>query len=125
MKTYDSLLQSNGHVNKTIDILKIDVEYSEWDALEHMLKKNSLRHVKQLLFESHTKEMSQNQVTGKNDYLKYIHVWNSLQAMGFRQWRHHTNFYRPTIFISAFTGEYRTCCYEHFLVNTQFGKSKS
>ena len=65
MKTYDSLLQSNGHVDKTIDILKIDIEYSEWDALEHMLKNNSRRHVKQLLFESQTKEMSRNQVTGK------------------------------------------------------------
>lgn len=36
-----------------VDVLKMDIEFSEWSALEDMLDKGHLLHVRQLLVEFH------------------------------------------------------------------------
>jgi FkbM family methyltransferase len=54
--TYHSLstiYEKLGHVNKTIDYLKIDTEGSEWRILRHMLEVGVLSQVRQLGIEIH------------------------------------------------------------------------
>ena len=44
-------------LQRIIDILKLDVEYSEWDGLRAMMSEGSLHKVKQLVLEVHTREL--------------------------------------------------------------------
>ncbi|XP_066964374.1 uncharacterized protein [Macrobrachium rosenbergii] len=55
--TFDKMLEENGHLGRTIHYLKMDVESSEWEVLEHMLDNNLLDNVLQLAMEIHTKHI--------------------------------------------------------------------
>ena len=47
------LQQCLSFFQKTIDVLKFDIEYSEWGALEAMKREGCLKHVRQMVFEIH------------------------------------------------------------------------
>jgi len=82
MRTLGSLFKQLNHVNKTIDMVKFDVEFCEWSSIAAMLKENVLTHVKQIAFEIHTWRDT------KEDY---IYFWKQLQGLedaGFQRWRH-------------------------------------
>lgn len=53
LKTLDAIKQMLGHSNKTIDILKVDIEGDEWASLLQMVPAGSLRNVKQIAMETH------------------------------------------------------------------------
>ncbi|PRD25518.1 UNVERIFIED_CONTAM: hypothetical protein NCL1_40689 [Trichonephila clavipes] len=42
MRTFDSILKHLGHWNKTIDVLKLDIEGAEYLVLEDILEKGLL-----------------------------------------------------------------------------------
>ncbi|ESN93327.1 hypothetical protein HELRODRAFT_181073 [Helobdella robusta] len=51
VKSFRSIIEILQIPNNVIDVLKIDIEYDEWDSLRMMINDGSLLNVKQLLFE--------------------------------------------------------------------------
>jgi len=75
------------HMQSTIDILKMDIEYSEWDALETMLAKPScLANVKQLMIEFHSREIDAKATSSRNDLARYWHILRGIYHLGFKLW---------------------------------------
>ncbi len=72
-------------------MLKMDVEFSEWAALEAMLTyPASLRNVKQFAFEFHTKELKSQGwgVTTAEDFTYYWLLLRGLDSLGFKIWHY-------------------------------------
>lgn len=53
LKTLSTIRKELGHTNKTIDLLKIDVEGDEWHAIPQMISSGALDDVKQISMETH------------------------------------------------------------------------
>jgi len=88
MRTFERLLELSGHTEATIDILKMDIEFAEWAAIESMLVEVSLRNVKQFVFEFHTKELKR--IRGKTSSSDFTYYWlllRGLDAIGFKIWK--------------------------------------
>ena len=71
----------NACFQRTIDYLKFDVEFSEWDALVSMLDEGCLGNIKQLSLEAHA--------WGDTDS-NYTLFWKGLHGLenfGFQKWR--------------------------------------
>ena len=96
------------NLQKTIDILKIDIEGDEWSALATMFAENSLRNVKQLLFEVHLQ-------TTVN--LNQFKLMQTLEKLGFRKLAVHIN--QTAHFITK-SGRRLSKCYELSYVNINF-----
>jgi len=74
-------------VQSTIDIVKMDIEYSEWDALEAMLVKPScLANVKQLMIEFHTREIDYKAQSSRKDLARYWRILQGISHNGFKLW---------------------------------------
>ena len=58
-------------LQKTIDMLKFDIEFSEWPAFASMLKDKALKNVKQMAFEIHS---------WRDTKKDYIYFWQQLQV---------------------------------------------
>ncbi|GFT60639.1 methyltransf_21 domain-containing protein [Nephila pilipes] len=53
MRTLDAIMEFLGHENRTIDVLKMDIEGDEWNVLEDLLKKNLFTKINHLCVEVH------------------------------------------------------------------------
>uniref|UniRef100_A0A6A7GE79 Methyltransferase-like protein 24 n=1 Tax=Hirondellea gigas TaxID=1518452 RepID=A0A6A7GE79_9CRUS len=78
---YRDILQRIKHVDSIIDYLKVDIEGSELEFFEHVLKEDAalLKNIKQIGMEIHS---------GKKNALRRNQFWlhlNRLQELGFRQ----------------------------------------
>ena len=99
---------------KTIDYLKMDVEDSEWDAMEAMFKTDILQsRVKQFGLEIHL--MSHSPSIG--DIYRRWRIMKTLEECGFRRWYWHFNHDGAR---SAYDGRIHSCCYEMVYINTRF-----
>lgn len=103
----------------TIDYLKIDIEYFEWEALEAALKDGSLGNVKQLGFEIHTDELF-NRTTSVANYERFLKIFKDLRDAGFYKWHAHLNPLSAVV-ASNITNKKVMCCYELIYINTNFG----
>jgi len=73
-------------IQAEIDILKIDIDYSEWDALEIMLlKPNCLANVKQLMIEFHTRELYKT-ASSNHELADYWRIFHGISKLGFKLW---------------------------------------
>ncbi|XP_046563538.1 probable methyltransferase-like protein 24 [Haliotis rubra] len=112
MKTLTAIRQDNGHAEKDIDYVKIDIEDSEWGALRYAFSTGSLKGVKQLSLEFH--------VFGKEQRSRYISRLNVLRGLydeGFRIfWTHNNVVYPACRFQSVFDGRQRTRCHEVYFL---------
>lgn len=102
---------------KTIDILKLDIEASEWGALESMLEEQMLDRVKQLAIEIHTSELNKAKSSIDN-LVRYSAILRRLEMIGFRKW--HWNFNMWGFFPARDGSKYLSCCYELVYINTNF-----
>jgi len=74
-------------VQSTIDILKMDIEYSEWDALEVILANPScLAKVKQLMIEFHAREIDSKAHSSHKDLARYWRILRGISHNGFKLW---------------------------------------
>ena len=74
-------------VQSTIDILKMDIECSEWDSLETMLANpSSLANVKQLMVEFHTREIDSTKTSSRDDLARYWNILRGISHLGFKVW---------------------------------------
>ena len=104
----------------TIDILKMDIEYSEWDALEVMLAKPScLANVKQLMIEFHTREIKTNAKSSRADLARYWYILRGIDHLGFKLWNVWNN--SACNFRSKYTRGMSYCgCFNMYFVNIKY-----
>ena len=107
-------------VQVTIDILKMDIEYSEWDALEVMLTNVScLANVKQLMIEFHTHEKGTNATKSRDDLTRYWRVLRGIYHLGFKLWNvwnnPHCNFRSQRIPKMTYCG-----CFNMYFLNVKY-----
>ena len=101
-------------IQRSLDILKIDVEGAEWPSLAEMVQSGSIRDVKQLIVEFHVHTYF-NDLTSRTDYISHLTLLRSLYQLGFRifyfrMW----NPLQSLVFQGG--GVYRTGCHEvHFM----------
>ena len=106
---------------RDIDVLKLDIEFSEWGSLKTMFKEGVLQYVKQLVLEIHTKEMFLvNEESTREDFYDMYSVLLMLEKLGFRRFKVHYN--HTGQYISMRSGKHRTCCYEMSYINLNYIK---
>lgn len=128
--TFQSLLKRFHETDRTIDIVKMDIESSEWESLESMLETGVLERVKQLMFETHTKD-GYGSIVSKKDFLRYHKMFDAIEALGFRRFYQHVNKVGigalratrmrsndPVYKKSAILG--RSCLHEFYYINMRF-----
>jgi hypothetical protein len=72
-------------LQRTLDLLKVDVEGSEWSAFEEMMTSGTLANVRQLLVEFHfDKEM-------RYEKIRQLRVFRKLYDYGFRSFSRERN----------------------------------
>ena len=100
-----------------IDVLKIDIDYAEWESLPEILSADSLRDVRQMVLEIHTPE-----VFGRaTDEQHFRRMWSTLadiEFLGVRRYWVHPN--PAGHYISLRTGLSKTCCYDMGYINVRF-----
>ena len=67
-------------LQRVIDILKVDIEYTEWDAFEDAIESNALKNVKQIATELH---VWTDQV---KSYVRFHRILVALENAGFEKW---------------------------------------
>ncbi|KAK7091273.1 probable methyltransferase-like protein 24 [Littorina saxatilis] len=112
IETLSSIKALLKHHNETIDILKMDIELSEWPALADILATGELTKVRQLLIEYH--------LPGSEAYYvrHNLPILSQIEALGFRRYYTHLNPMcepMPNVYTVNRTG-----CYELYYVNTHF-----
>jgi len=102
----------SGHAESTIDILKVDIEYSEWSAIEAMLVDLSMIKVKQFILEFHTLEVPNiNKVTTAAQFTQHWLLMRGLDALGFKNWQYYGNGIMPG---------YQRCCGMMNFINVNY-----
>ncbi|XP_059167559.1 uncharacterized protein LOC131949713 [Physella acuta] len=105
--THGDIRKMLGHQNQTIDVIKMDIEWSEWEAIPEMVASGQLTHVRQFLVEYHVRSKDRN-------YLFRLKAMQELEKAGFKRFYVHKN---PAcgIKVSGFPTK-RTQCYEvHYI----------
>ena len=103
----------------SIDILKIDIERSEWPALVDILESGELKQVRQFLVEFHTELRFPSTVP---TYRKRLSILAKIEELGFRRLYSHMNplgLTRQNEYPSI-----RTSAYEVYYVNTKFSRQQ-
>ena len=104
IKTLETIKRELNHSGKVIDVLKIDIEDSEWTTLPQMLSSGVLGNVRQLFLEFHWR--------GNRNKLIMI---RQLYEQGFRIFWTHEN---PNCSLQD-RERWVTICYEVYFVNTK------
>jgi hypothetical protein len=108
-------------VQTTIDVVKIDIDYSEWECLRTMLRDGVLRRVRQLVLEVHTSEIHLvNRPSIREDFADMYAILLELEKVGFRRHHHHVN--PAGMYTSLRSGQLQSCCYDLSYINIHFLK---
>ena len=86
----------------------MDIEGSEWPSLETIFRENSLKNVKQLLFEVHLAHRAN---------VRQFQLVQKLEPLGFRKFGVHVNHHSR--FVTS-SGRRLTCCYELSYININY-----
>jgi len=111
-----------GQQQKTLDFVKMDVEFSEWPALYDLVTSGLIKNIRQMALEIHTPEMD------IHDRPHHVCTWSTLDTVAFMMRTlielknagfhiFHTRTNHRTRFSSALTHVERYCCYDIHLVN--------
>ena len=109
LRTLASIMKMLNHTNKKIDILKMDVESSEWPFLSQVLDTNILDNVGQCFFEFH------------DGYrVDRLLLMQKLYDRGFKIFWSHRNPFPPLVL--QMDGGYTSRGFEVYFINTNFYK---
>lgn len=103
----------NLYFQETIDILKMDVESSEWESIPQMISSGALKRVKQFAFEIHTGSLQDS----SPKYRQGLILLRALYDAGFRIFWVHKNLACQYI---TQKGQQRTSCYEIYTANISY-----
>lgn len=111
-------------LQRTIDYLKMDIEFSEWPVLYDLIETRTIDRVRQLALEIHTPEVD------IHDRPEHLCTWSTVDTMafmmrtllnlkksGFQLFYTRTN--HRTKFISPITRIERYCCHNLHFVNVK------
>ncbi|GIX93156.1 methyltransf_21 domain-containing protein [Caerostris darwini] len=73
MRTLDAIIEFLGHQDKTIDVLKMDIEGDEWNVIEDLLRKKLFKKVNHLCIEVHLHS---------GDWSRKLHILRKLEIEG-------------------------------------------
>jgi len=98
----------------------MDIELSEWDALEAMLANPScLANVKQLMIEFHTREINTKARSSRDELTKYWHVLRGIYHLGFKIWNVWNNDWCN--FLSKHSPKLAYCgCFNTYFLNVKY-----
>ncbi|XP_077984284.1 putative methyltransferase-like protein 24 isoform X2 [Glandiceps talaboti] len=110
MRTFGRLMEEFKH--DRIDVLKIDIEGSEWKSLDQMLTSGTLQHhVKQLVLEIHIWNFK---TPVHDDIKRRYRILQWIEESGFKLWNWHLN---SLAFKIGSAGQ--PCCFELSWINTK------
>ncbi|CAC5386321.1 unnamed protein product [Mytilus coruscus] len=82
MRTLRQIIESLGHEDRHLDILKVDIEAYEWEVLQNILSDNLTPRIRQLELEFHifpnTADVS--------NYVELLQIYRSLKEAGFSRY---------------------------------------
>ncbi|CAL1547638.1 unnamed protein product [Lymnaea stagnalis] len=81
MRTIKSVMKELGHEQRTIDVLKIDIEGYEWDVIDNMMETDVFKYIRQFMLEFHLFR----DWPVKEDYVYLYKIYTRLREMGFRE----------------------------------------
>ncbi|XP_077990084.1 putative methyltransferase-like protein 24 [Glandiceps talaboti] len=117
VRTLEGLMAEMDHRNHKLDVLKIDIEGSEWQVLYDMLSRGTLQFVKLLVFEIHLWKPTVGKE--KDEWRHKYSVLKWLEQQGFKMWlwREH-----DCVQVELGGNYFRSvpCCYEQSWLNTRF-----
>ncbi|OWF38076.1 methyltransferase-like protein 24 [Mizuhopecten yessoensis] len=108
MGTFGAHRTTNGHLERAIDILKVDIEDWEWIALPEMLRSGTLRDVQQFVIEFHLTRVKAEPSIAQ--YLKCLKILKDIYDEGFRIFWTHRNLWCK--FYSSYGRDERCGCHE-------------
>ena len=98
-------------LQRRLDILKVDVEGTEFSSLPEMVNTGSIKDVRQLIVEFHVTTKSLD-MTRRNDYISHLTLLRKLYKLGFRIF--YFRMWNDRVFQGG--GVKRTPCHEvHFM----------
>lgn len=109
---------SNFIFQKTIDIMKIDIEEFEWEVVPEMIKSFVLRHVRQLTLELHVVDIKNKTEPTKEKYISSLLTLKQLYDFGFRIFWKQSNLCCK--FTPSKSKRQQVGCHNLSFVNTQF-----
>ncbi|XP_076467956.1 putative methyltransferase-like protein 24 isoform X2 [Babylonia areolata] len=80
MRTLKTLVTTLNHTNRIIDVLKVDIECSEWNAVRNMIDSGILKQVKTFFVEWHIFK----DCPAREDYPQMLTLLADLQKAGFQ-----------------------------------------
>ncbi|KAK3588522.1 hypothetical protein CHS0354_014233 [Potamilus streckersoni] len=111
MMTLQGIRKMLNHTQRKIDVLKIDIERSEWEALPEMLQSGVLKQVRQLSIELHLHiAPPQHKDVPRAKYLQALDILRQLYQEGFRIFWTHPN--PSCMFLSKCRNLRRANCHE-------------
>ncbi|XP_041358400.1 methyltransferase-like protein 24 [Gigantopelta aegis] len=113
MGRLQTIIKKLGHTNSTIDLIKIDIEESEWSAFPDMVLSNSLNRVKQFCFEIHFFLPTPVRDPDPWRYHSGLLLFKNLYNLGFRIFKSHGN---PWCRYKSQFGPERWSCHEVYMV---------
>lgn len=124
MYTLKRLMWDLGHSDRTLDFVKMDIEFSEWHALLDMVESGTIHKIRQLVIETHTPEMDLHRFpnsvctwSSRKSLISMLHVLILIRNTGFNIYHTQPNY--RTQFKSKLTSVQRYCCYNIHMVNTK------
>ncbi|XP_076078971.1 uncharacterized protein LOC143049053 isoform X3 [Mytilus galloprovincialis] len=99
MSTFQNISKALGHENRKMNIIKMDIEGSEWVSIPVMIKQGYFKDVTQLLIEFHAYPA-----------VSYLSQLKSLYDIGFRIFWYHRNPFWKNLFVHNLTQH--SSCYE-------------
>ncbi|XP_060078866.1 uncharacterized protein LOC132558337 [Ylistrum balloti] len=117
MMNLKEIIEMLGHTEKTIDIVKMDIEGSEWQAIPNMLATGVLKNVRQLFFEFHSDPNPNEKLRSKVTTLRGIN------DQGFQLFWSHPNIVKTNVKKFSVTGRQVSTCYENYYLNTNFRRN--
>ncbi|CAC5391183.1 unnamed protein product [Mytilus coruscus] len=88
VRTLRQIMESLGHQDKYFDILKMDIEYHEWEALESILKDNLTARIRQLDIEFHIFPDTPN-----TKIANFLKIYQTFKEAGFRRYASKMSYY--------------------------------
>ena len=99
-----------------LEVWKFDIEFGEYEVLQHVVRSGLLRQVKQVAFELHTRYFH---LVGAGLYMTIYEALLELERQGFRKFRSRQNPVAP--FLNPRTGKMNNgCCFEVNYINLRF-----
>lgn len=123
LRTLGTIIRDEGLENQTINYVKMDVEYNEWEVLKSVYQEKSLRNVQQFGLEIHSKELFRGPEVDMTSHVRdFVRMYEALRPLedefNFRKFNYRHNPFGD--YTSNFTGLLRSCCYELHYLNMNF-----